>query len=252
MADLHLLKEEETIDDLLEGALRIFQKKKGYRFSLDSLLLSHFVRLKSGDRVLDMGTGAGVIALILAKRPGCGKVTGIDIQEEMAEMARRSARFNNLEDRVEFLRGDVKDIRTILEPQSFDAAVFNPPYRKLNSGRINPDDRKAVARHEIRGALGDFLAAARYVLKDGGRVFTVYPATRMAELVYRMRADRLEPKRVRLVHSACSSGGEFVLAEGVKGGGEELEVMPPLFIYGPDGEYTAAMTDLFRGLSSLP
>ncbi len=250
MTDLDLLKDEETVDDLLGGALKIFQKKKGYRFSLDALLLSHFVKVKSGDRVLDMGAGAGVIALILAKRGVCGKVTGMDIQEEMVEMARRSVRLNDLEDRVEFLQGDVKNINAALEAQSFDVAVFNPPYRKLKSGRINPDDRKATARHEIRGGLGDFLAAARHVLKEGARVFTIYPATRMVELFYRMRTDRLEPKRVRMVHSTCTSGGEFVLAEGAKGGGEDLEVMAPLFIYGPDGEYTAAMMDIFRELSS--
>ena len=243
MADL--FREDETADDLLGGALTIFQKKNGYRFSLDALLLSHFVKLKSGENVLDLGAGAGVIALILAQRGDCGQITGLDIQEELVEMAGRSARLNNLEDRVEFLPGDVKKIRTLMKPQSFDAVVFNPPYRKLLSGRINPDDRKAVARHEIRGALGDFLAAANYVLKAGGRVFLIYPATRMAELMCRMRADGLEPKRMRLVHSHGTSGGEFVLAEGVKGGGEELDVMPPLFIYGLDGEYTAAMKDIF-------
>ncbi|MBI4632778.1 MAG: tRNA1(Val) (adenine(37)-N6)-methyltransferase [Deltaproteobacteria bacterium] len=248
MADL--FREEETVDDLLGGTLKIFQKKKGYRFSLDALLLSQFVKLKSGDQILDMGAGAGVIALILAKRGDCGKVTGMDIQEEMVEMATRSARLNKLDDRVVFLPGDVKEIAAVMKSQSFDAVVFNPPYRKLHSGRINPDDRKATARHEIRGSLGDFLAAARHVLKAGGRVFIIYPATRMVELLCRMRAERLEPKRVRLVHSDCISGGEFVLAEGVKGGGEELEVMAPLLIYGPDGEYTAAMKDIFRELSS--
>jgi tRNA1Val (adenine37-N6)-methyltransferase len=157
-----------------------------------------------------------------------------------------------MEDRVEFLQGDVKNIGSSLEARSFDVAAFNPPYRKLNSGRINPDDGKATARHEIRGGLSDFLAAARHVLKEGARVFTIYPATRMVELLYRMRVDRLEPKRLRLVYSTDTSRGEFVLVEGVKGGGEELEVMAPLVIYGPAGEYTAALTDIFRELSSLP
>ncbi len=245
-----LLREGETVDDLLGGALKIFQKKNGYRFSLDSLLLAHFVRVKKGDRVLDMGAGAGVIALILAKRGTCRSVTGIDVQEEMVDMARRSVRINNLEGRVEFLHGDAKTIGAILGAQSFDAAVFNPPYRKLNSGRINPQDGKAAARHEIRGGLGDFLTAAHYVLKDGGRVSVIYPATRMVELISRMRAERLEPKRVRLVHSSCTSGGEFVLAEGMKGAGEELEVMTPLFIYDRDGRYTEEMGSIFNELGA--
>lgn len=247
-----LLREEETVDDLLGGAVRIFQKKNGYRFSLDALLLAHFVKLRKDDQVLDLGAGSGVIALILAKRGNCRRVVGLDVQEELVEMARRSSRFNHLDDRVVFLRGDVKDIRTVMEPESFDVVVFNPPYRKLHSGRVNPHHGKAVARHEVSGSLGEFLAAARYVLKKGGRVFVIYPATRMTELLSRMRADRMEPKRLRLVHSQDASAAEFVLAEGGKDGGEELEVMAPLVIYDPDGGYTAALMEIFSELSSLP
>ena len=143
-------------------------------------------------------------------------------------MARRSVALNGLAGCVEIRRGDVRHPESLCAPTSFDAAVFNPPYRRLRSGRMNPDPEKAVARHEIAGTAGDFLAAAVLALKPGGRVYAIYPATRMVELLSRMRAARIEPKRLRIVHSRPGGRGELLLVEGVKGGREELIVLPPL------------------------
>jgi tRNA1Val (adenine37-N6)-methyltransferase len=242
----------ETIDEILGGRLRIIQKRSGYRFSIDALLLAHFVVLREGEDCIELGTGSGIVALILAHQHRCRRVLGIDIQDELVLMARRSAEMNNLAGCVEIRRGDVRHPESICAPMSFDAAVFNPPYRRLRSGRMNPDPAKAIARHEVAGTLGDFLAAAAHALRDGGRVTAIYPARRMAEMISRMRGCGIEPKRMRIVYSYPGGMGAFLLVEGVKGGGEELTVLPPLFIYGEGNAYSFEMAAIFRDLSTFP
>jgi tRNA1Val (adenine37-N6)-methyltransferase len=244
--------EGETVDEILGGRLRVIQKKSGYRFSIDALLLAHFVILKEGEDCIDLGTGSGVVALILACRRSRGRILGIDIQEEFVAMAKRSVEMNRLAGHVEIRRGDVRHPETICAPFSFDAAVFNPPYRRLRSGRTNPNPAKAAARHEIEGTAADFLTAAAHALRDGGRAYTIYPARWMVEMVSRMRASRIEPKRLRVVHSRPGGVGEFILVEGAKGGREEMTVLPPLTIYGEGNGYTAAMAAIFRDLAAFP
>ncbi len=239
----------ETLDAIFRGRLRIVQKKSGYRFSIDALLLAHFVILKEGEECVDLGTGSGVVALILACRGHGGRILGIEIQEELAAMAGRSVELNGLSGCVEIRQGDIRRPASCLAPASFDAAVFNPPYRRLRSGRTNPDPGKAVARHEIEGTVGDFLAAAAYALRDKGRAYAIYPARRMVELISRMRAGRIEPKRLRIVHSRPGGRGEFILVEGVKGGREEMTVLPPLYLYGDGSGYTTEMEALFQELT---
>lgn len=246
-----LRRKGETVDELLGGRIKIFQKEKGYRFSLDVLLIAHFVHLKRGDHIVDLGTGSGVIAMIMAGRRECSKVIGVDIQEEFVDMAKRSVECNNLQEKVDIRMGDIRTIETLFDGNSFDVSIFNPPYRKLKSGRINPSNQKSIARHEIKGTLHDFLRAAAYVLKKSGRAYIIYPATRMVELLSSMRTAGIEPKRMRLVHSHSDSRGEFVLVEGKKGGREELEVLPPLVVYDIASEYTEAMNGIFRELSDL-
>ncbi len=241
---------DETLDDIAGGRFQVLQKEAGYRFSLDALLLAHFVRLGPAEAVLELGAGSGVVALLLAGRGQGAAITGLDIQAEMVEMARRSVAINGLTASITMREGDVREIKNLFPARSFDVVVANPPYRKVNSGRINPLREKALARHEILGTAADFLQAAAYVLKPVGRAFFIYPATRMAELICSMRKTRLEPKRLRMVHSQASGPGKFVLLEGLREGGEELEVMPPLYIYTAKGGYTEEMTGLFRELSS--
>ncbi len=246
-----LATEGETLDAILGGRLKVIQKKSGYRFSIDSLLLAHFTVLKEGEDCVDLGTGSGVVALILACRRCGGKILGIDIQEEFAAMARRSVESNGLAGCVEIRQGDVRHPEACLQPGSFDVAVFTPPYRRLRSGRTNPEPAKAAARHEIVGTAGDFVAAAAHCLKAKGRAYTIYPARRMVEMLSRMRALRIEPKCLRVVHSRPSGRGEFILVEGVKGGREEMTVLPPLFIYGEGSEYSAEMEAIFRELCAF-
>jgi tRNA1Val (adenine37-N6)-methyltransferase len=242
----------ETVDGILVDGLRIIQRKRGYRFSLDALLIAHFADLRNGDDLIDLGTGSGIIALILARRFRCGRVLGIEIQDELVAIAKRNVVLNGLAGQIEIRQGDARCPEALCGPQSFSAAVFNPPYRRLRSGRTNFDPEKAVARHEIEGTIADFLTAAVYALRPEGRAYAVYPAVRMAELIARMRECRIEPKRLRLVHSRFHGRGEFVLVEGVKGGGEGLNVAPPLFIYQDGGGYTPEMTEIFKYLSVFP
>lgn len=244
-----LQREDETLDELYGGRLKIIQKKKGYRFSIDAVLLAHFARLKRGERVIDLGAGSGVISIILALRfPKSGRITGLELQGQLADMARRSVALNGLGERVDILQGDIRNLTSPLAVKSYHVAVFNPPYRRAGSGRINPDEERALARHEIRGSAADFLTASDRLLKDGGRVYLIYPAKRMVEILHRMRALGLEPKNMRIVYSRASSEGDFVLVEGLKGGGEEAKILPPLFIYGEEGGYSGEMQDIFNAL----
>lgn len=244
------IRPDETLDDLMGGRIKVLQKASGYRFSLDALLLAHFVRLRVGEQVLEMGAGSGVISLILAGRWEGAHLTGIDIQEGLVEMAGRSVALNGLGDKVKMRRVDVKEIKAAFPPNSFDVVISNPPYRKVNSGRINPDREKALARHEVAGDLRDFVQAAAYVLKPAGRAYFIYPASRMVKLLSDLREARVEPKRIRMIHSHAKTAGQFLLTEGLREGGEELDILPPLFVYGEKNNYTAEMTGIFRELSS--
>ena len=245
------MNENETLDDLLGGKLKILQKKKGYRFSIDSILLAHFVRPRPGMKAVELGLGSGVISLILCYRTGCS-LTGVELQPQMADMAARSFRLNSLEGKIDIVKGDVRDIKKIMPGGQFDAVIFNPPYRRKGSGRISADAEKAIARHEINGSLADFISASEFLLKKHGEVFTIYPASRGVELVCRMRDSGIEPKAMRIVHSAARTEAEFILLEGSKGGGEELQILPPLFIYDSEGNYTPEIQAIFSELSLRP
>ncbi|MCX7816032.1 MAG: methyltransferase [Syntrophales bacterium] len=232
-------RDDETIEKVPLSGFKIIQKKKGYRYSLDAFLLSNFVEVRRGDRILELGTGCGIIAFLLYSRLEEGFITAIDVQESMIDMAKRSALINSVNSSLKFMCGDCRKIDTLIQPGSFDRVVFNPPYRRLKSGRISHLSEKARARHEIDGTVDDFLKAASYALVHGGKVYLIYSARRMVEAICRMRERHLEPKRVRVVYSYPGGDAEFILLEGIKGGGEELRFLPPLYIYTErEGRYT--------------
>ena len=246
------IEEGESADDILNGRFKVIQRKKGYRFSVDALLLAHFVPPGKACRILDLGTGSGVIPLLLIHRRPGSRIVGIDIQKDMVDMARRTLALNCIDDGIEIREGDVRRIEDDVNPGSFDIACANPPYRRIFSGRINPDGEKARAKHEIFGTLNDFLRAAAYALKPGGKAYLIYPARRLAELIQQFRQQDIEPKRCRIVYSHPESKGEFILMEGSAGGREELLVEPPLFIRDGHGHYSAAMVALFSALAASP
>ena len=231
----------DTLDALLRGKLSIFQGAKGYRVSLDTILLARFVRVRGAQSVLDLGCGNGAIALMLAALHPAARIRGIEIQPQMVERAHRSVSLNHFEQRVDIRQGDVCSIESQFEPESFDLVVSNPPYRAPRSGRVNPDVEKQIARHEVRGRLVDFLRASAYVLRNGGTFAGVFPALRALDLLAGMREHGIEPKRLRWVHSQVDDPATLVLAEGVKSGGVELRVMPPLFIYTKERKYTSEL-----------
>jgi tRNA1Val (adenine37-N6)-methyltransferase len=231
-------------EDLFRGRLKILQKKGGYRFSIDAVILGHHIPLKDMDVGVDLGTGCGIIPLILAHRSSSARLYGIEVQEGLADLASQNVRLNHMEDRITIVHGDMKDFRSYLEPGVADVVFSNPPYRKVLSGRMNPDPERAVARHEIKGALSDVLSVAEKLLRPSGRVSVIYPSERIADLLTRMRAFRLEPKRLRLVHSRPDSDAELVLAEGLKYGNPGVKVVPPLIVHKQDGSYTDELKDM--------
>lgn len=243
--------DEETRDEILNGLVRVYQKKKGYRFSIDSILLAHFVSLKKRSRFIEIGCGSGVIMLILAKRFTDTTCAGLEVQDTLADLARKNVEINDLGNRIQIVRGDARLTGNIFQERSFDAVIFNPPYRKLNSGRINPLPEKAIARHEITGSLDYFLKASRYLLRPGGTVFTIFPAKRLVELIHLFRKNGIEPKRMKLVFSDRISEAEFALVEGRMGGREELKILPSLLIYNDRRRYSDDMTNIFSELSGF-
>ena len=240
------MKQGETIDRVFDGRVAVVQRRGGFRFALDSLLLARFVELRGRERIVDLGTGNGVVALSLAVlNPGVD-VAGVELQDGMTERAKRGAALNGLEERVRMVRGDVRDVKELFAAGSFDVAVCNPPYRPPRSGRVNPDRERLVARHEVEGALADFVRAGARLLRHRGRMCLVYPSERAVELFSVMRRHGLEPRRARFVHSFAGDPATLVLAEGVKGARPSLTVLSPLVVYRREDEYTDEMAGLLK------
>lgn len=237
----------ETIDRVFGGRVAVVQRRGGFRFSLDSLLLARFVELRGRERIVDLGTGNGVVALSLAVWNDSVEVVGVELQEAMVARALRGAALNGLEERVGVVACDVRGVERRLAPGSFDAAVCNPPYRSRRSGRVNPDPERLLARHEVEGSLADFVRAGACLLRRRGRICFVYPSERAVELFSVMRRHRLEPRRARFVHSFAGTPATLVLAEGVKEAGAALTVLPPLVIYRSEDRYTDETAELLRG-----
>lgn len=228
------LQEGETLDDLRLGGLKIIQCKDGYRFSLDPVLLCAFARVGAGETVADLGSGSGVIPLLLARRSEAAQIIGVERQAAMVDRSRRSIQLNGLEDRITILEGDLRQVRTLMEAESAQVVVANPPFRKSESGRLSPQSERAQARHEVAGDLADFINAAAYLLGTGGRCYLVYLAERLAELLGLLSQAGLEPKRLRCIHSRTGQAARMVLVESRRGGGVGLTVEAPLYVY--DGE----------------
>ena len=237
----------ETLDVLFEGGVNLFQSRTGYRFSIDSLLLAYFVVIRPGDRIVDLGTGNGIIPLVLARRHSSATVTGIELQSTMVERALRNVRLNELEARIKIISGDVRTRKNFPGAASADVVVCNPPYRKPGSGRISADDERQIARHETSGDLREFLGAAAFLLRNKGRMALVYTVERCADLFYALRQARLEPKRLRMVHSFRDVEASLVLVESVKGGRPGLTVEQPLTIYRRGKEYSAEVAAMVTG-----
>ena len=221
------IEAHETIDSFLEGRLRIIQSRQGYRFSVDALLLAEFVSLRSEDLVVDLGAGCGIISLFLAAKREVRFIFGVELQEELASQAKRNIAMNGLEGKIAVIQGDLRQLP--LAPGCADVVVCNPPYRRERSGRINPQPRKAIARHEITASLDDILAAGTALLKRGGRLAVIYPTNRLPEVFARMRMREMEPKRLQIIFPDSASYAELAMIEGRVRGKSGLKILPPIF-----------------------
>jgi tRNA1Val (adenine37-N6)-methyltransferase len=237
----------ETLDVILGDSLKLIQRGNGYRFSIDALLLSAFLEAKKGERAAELGTGSGVIALIAARYLPVREVVAIELQAALADLAGRNTGLNGLADRVRVVRGDLKKIHRLAERETFDLVFCNPPFRSAREGRINPNPEKAIASHQLRAGLREFLKASFFLLRNSGRLYLIYPASKLAELVLELRRKRLEIKRLRMVQSRKESPGVLALVEARKGTGMELAVLPPLYLFQGRGKYTREVREIVNG-----
>jgi tRNA1Val (adenine37-N6)-methyltransferase len=237
---------EETLDTLFEGSLKIFQHREGYRFSIDALLVAHFCSPRPKDRIIDLGTGCGIIPLILAYRRQEIEIIGVELQPPLAALARRNVALNGFSRRIQILETDLKDIRSPGNQEAFDLVLSNPPYYEVETGRINPEPEKAAARHEVYAKLEDLLLTASHLLSKKGRLVMIFPASRASDLIRRLGQRRMEPKRLQFVHSRAIDAARFILIEARKEGQPHVEISPPLFLYDDRGNYTPGALEVFR------
>lgn len=237
--------DEETLDSILD--LKIFQRKHGYRFSVDSLILPYFINLKRLSSAVELGSGVCIISMILARRYPRAKIYAVEIQKTLVELGQKNIESNNLSKQIELIHADIKDLRSILPEKSFELVLCNPPYRRPKTGLISPEDERAIARHELLMKIGDILNLSWYLLRAKGRIALIYHPARLIELMVKMRNCDIEPKRMRFVHSKEGDEAKMVLVEGVKEGRQELKVMPPLYVYNnKNGGYSAEMRKVYR------
>lgn len=226
-----VLKEGESLEDLQLSGLSIIQKKDGFRFGIDAVLLSNYVKVSRNSRIADLGTGTGIIPMLLSAKSDTYEIVGIEIQEEMAEMAQRSVIYNNLQDRIKIICGNLLDAVDMFGYNSFDAIVTNPPYTKAGSGLLNPDDLKAVSRHELYCTLEQLVCVSAKLLKGFGRFFMIHRPERLVDIFSCMRRYAIEPKSIRLVYPKDTKPANLVLVYGLKNGNPQLTVEEPLILY---------------------
>lgn len=235
----------ERVDDLHRNGYVIIQDPKRFCFGIDAVILSGFAEVKKGEKVMDLCTGTGIIPILLEAKTEGSHFTGLEIQEESVEMARRSVRLNGLEDKVTIDFGDVKNTEALYRASSFDVVTVNPPYMNEGGGLKNGYSPKTIARHEVLCSLEDVVDAAARLLVPQGRLYMVHRPHRLTDIMVTLRNHRLEPKRLRFVHSYADREPVMVLVEAVSNGKPMVKVMPPLIIYKENGEYTGEIMKIY-------
>ena len=226
-----LIKSGERLDDLQLNGLELIQDPNKFCFGVDAVFLSDFVRVKPGETVLDMGTGNGIIPVLLSAKTQGKKFTGLVFQPDTAEMARRSVRLNHLEERIEIVTGDIKEAAEIFKPAFFDVITTNPPYMPAEHGLRNPDSARAIARHEVMCSLDDILRESMRLLQDKGRFYMIHRPFRLTEIMIKMNQYKIEPKRIQFIYPYIDKEPAMVLIEGVRGARSRVTVEPPIIIY---------------------
>lgn len=239
------LRENERIDELQRNGYRIIQNSEKFCFGMDAVLLSGFAKVKPGGRVLDLGTGTGIIPILLEAKTEAAHLTGLEIQPESADMARRSVELNLLQNKIEIVEGDIKQADTLFDAASFDVITCNPPYMIGQHGITNPEDAKAIARHEVLCTLEDVVRVTARLLKSGGNFFMVHRPFRLAEIMATLMQYKLEPKRMQLVYPYVDKEPNMVLIEAKRGGRSRMTVEKPLIVYKEPGVYTDEIYDVY-------
>lgn len=241
------LNKNEKIEDLQFQNLKIIQNKKGFCFGIDSILLSDFAKeIKEEATVLDLGTGTGIIPTLLCKKTKLSHIIGVEIQEEICEMARRSIALNNLEDKFKIINENILHLNLLFKKNTFDAIVTNPPYKKRGTGIINKEEKKVISRHEITATLEDFIRISTELLKDKGEFYMVHRPDRIVDIMTFMRKYKLEPKIIRLVYSNKDSNPTLVLIKGIKNAKPFLTIKNNLYIYDENGKYTEEINIIYN------
>lgn len=244
------LKDNERIDDLQYKDLKIIQDTEGFCFGIDSVLISNYAKkdIKKGYNVVDLGSGTGIIDILLCGKTELNHITGIEIQEEVADMSKKSIRLNNLEDKINIINDDIKNIieKGYIDKNKINAVITNPPYKEANNGLINESKKKIISRHETTAKLEDFISIASQILCDNGIFFMVNKPERLVDIISEMRKYKIEPKQIRMVYSNKNSEATLVLIKGVKLGKKFLKIEKPLYIYNEDGTYTDEILKLYN------
>lgn len=241
------LKENERIDDLEFKNLKIIQNKDGFCFGIDSILLTDFAKnIKQNSKVIDLGTGTGIIPILLYGKTKNTKFVGVEIQPEVAEMANRSVKLNLLENNIEILNTNILELSKIYNRGSFDVVTTNPPYKKINTGVINENNKKLISRYEITASLEDFIRTASFLLKDLGEFYMVHRPDRLVDIFYEMRKNKIEPKKIKFIYPNKNKKTNLVLIKGIKNGKQFLEFENNLYVYNEDGNYTNEILKIYN------
>lgn len=240
-----ILKENERIDDLQRNHYKIIQDTERFCFGMDAVLLSGFAKAKEGDRVLDLGTGTGIIPILMEAKTNAAHFVGLEIQEDSADMARRSVRLNHLEKKIEIITGDIREAVSLFGAASFDVVTSNPPYMTENHGLTNPAAPKAIARHELLCTLEDVISRAAKLLRPGGNFYLVHRPFRLVDIMVLLREHRLEPKKMKMVYPFIDKEPNMVLIQASRGGKPRMSVEKPLIVYKEPGVYTQEIYDIY-------
>ncbi len=242
-----ILEKNERIDDLEFKNLKIIQKENGFCFGIDSVLLSDFAKdIRNDSKVLDLGTGTGILSILLSEKTKLKKIYGVELQKDIADMAKRSVLLNSLQDKIEIINLDINNLGDIFKINSFDSIVTNPPYKNQNTGKINENEYKYISRHETTANLSDFIKISFKMLKDKGSLYMVHRPERLIDIIYELRNYNLEPKNIKFVYSNKYKEPKLVLIKAVKNANKFLKVEKPLFVYDENGSYTEDILKIYN------
>lgn len=243
----NLLIENERIDDLEYKGLKIIQKNDGFCFGIDAVLLSDFAKeIKNGSKVLDLGTGTGILSILLSEKTKLNKIYGVEFQKDIADMASRSVKLNKLENKIEIINDDINNLEKIFEINSIDAIVTNPPYKNNGTGKTNDNKYKYLSRHETTANLSDFIKISFKLLKNKGSLYMVHRPERLTDIIYELRINKMEPKNIRFVYSNKEKEPKLVLIKAVKNANKFLKIEKPLFVYDMEGNYTKEILEIYN------